>query len=82
MCLDLGKGTTAKVFLVRISESVKRYLDRGQVAAALLTDLSKAFDCLPHDLLVSKALVTPDPTIFGRAISVVLKYIQPIVNVW
>ncbi len=28
-----------------------------------------------------KAIVTPDHTIFGRAISVDLKYIQPIVNV-
>jgi hypothetical protein len=29
-------------------------LDNKEVAALILTDLSKAFDCLPHDLMAAK----------------------------
>ena len=35
-------------------EKWKRVLDNGCICGALLTDLSKAFDCLPHDLLLAK----------------------------
>ena len=37
-----------------MTEKWKRMLDNGGVCGALLTDLSKAFDCLPHDLLTAK----------------------------
>ena len=32
----------------------KKAIDSGQLAGALLTDLSKAFDCLNHELLIAK----------------------------
>ena len=37
-------------------ENCKKALDERNEYGALLTDLSKAFDCLPHDLIVVKLL--------------------------
>ena len=35
-------------------ERWKKALDNGKIAGALLTDLSKAFDCLNHELIIAK----------------------------
>ena len=35
-------------------EKWKNAVDKGKVFGALLTDLSKAFDCLPHELIIVK----------------------------
>ena len=40
--------------LVTMIEKFKKSLDQGGDYAALVTDLSKAFDCLPHDPIIVK----------------------------
>ena len=40
--------------LLNMTEMWKKALDERKVGGAILTDLSKAFDCLSHDLLVAK----------------------------
>ena len=39
---------------MRLLEEGRRALDRNEYVAAVLMDLYKAFDCLPHDILLSK----------------------------
>ena len=35
-------------------EKWKKSVDKGKTFGVLLTDLSKAFDCLSHDLIIAK----------------------------
>ena len=48
------KGFSTQQCLLALLEKWKRSIDRGKVFGALLTDVSKAFHCLNHDLLIAK----------------------------
>ena len=48
------KGYNTQQCLLKMLEKWKRSVDQGKVFGALLTDLSKAFDCLDHELLIAK----------------------------
>ena len=50
----LQEGYSTQDRLLAMVVNCKNVLDQGKKYGALLTDLSKAFDCLPHDLIVVK----------------------------
>ena len=48
------KGYGTQHCLLVMIETWRKALDEGRIGGAILTDLSKAFDCLSHDLLIAK----------------------------
>ena len=48
------KGYNTQHALIRMLEKWKGSLDNGENIGAILMDLSKAFDCIKHDLLLAK----------------------------
>ena len=42
---------------IRLTENWKKTLDEKFLVGTVLTDLSKALDCIPHDLLIAKLYV-------------------------
>ena len=52
--MSLRKGHSINHVLLRIIENWKAALDSYFFTGPVLMDLSKAFDCIPHDLLIAK----------------------------
>ena len=48
------KGFSTQQCLIAFIEKWKSAVDKGKSFGALLTDLSKVFDCLPHELFIAK----------------------------
>ena len=48
------KGCNASNCLLAMIEKWKKVVNNGNAFGVLLTDVSKAFDCLPHDLTIAK----------------------------
>ncbi len=50
------KGYSFQYSLIKLCEDLRKALDDVKFGALLLMDLSKAFDCLPHDLMAATLL--------------------------
>ena len=67
------KGHGCQTVLLRILEDWREALDKNLYTAAILMDLSKAFDCLPHNILLEKlsayGLSTKSVSLFSSYLS-------------
>ena len=48
------KGHSCQHVLLKLTEDWRKHMDQNKIVGGLLMDLSKAFDCLPHELLIAK----------------------------
>ena len=50
------KGYSAQHCLIALINKYCKFLDRGDLSGSLMTEFSKAFDCIDHKLLTAKML--------------------------
>ena len=48
------KGYSPQHALLRLKDILNKSLDNNEMVGLFMMDLSKAFDCIPHDLLIAK----------------------------
>ena len=53
-CRCRYSGYSANHVLIQLSENWRHALDNNLFTVTFLMDLSKAFDCIPRDLLIAK----------------------------
>ena len=51
---DFRKAHSTQHVFSRLIQSLKKELDNSGLVGATPMDLSKSYDCLPHDLLIAK----------------------------
>ncbi len=50
------KGYSCQYSLMKLCEEMRQDMDCNEVVALIIMDLSKTFDCLPHDLMAAKLI--------------------------
>ena len=75
----LRKGYSCETTLLKMVEDWMEALDNKIIVGAMLVDLSKAFDCLPHRLLLAKSHA------YGLSMhgcNLIMSYLKIAVNVY
>ena len=67
------KGFSSQYCLLVMLEKFKEVIDRGNQFGALLTDLSKAFDCFDHKLLIAKLY---EYGVSSSALKIIFSYLK------